>query len=170
MQRRGAFSPPSTTCGAVACRSCQTLDHMKPLLQTLGASLVVLIGADQLYTAANNRYVQHVGESLEESTSWLATSVGLEAAALVLCLLSFALAGAALVLLLPRNAHQVRIAFFVGAAYSAALYLFLPYLPLVRYDRPSWWLVLVASFPYVVPGLATSFGAWATLHLRPSSR
>ncbi len=27
MQRRGSFSPSSTTCGAVACRSCQTLGH-----------------------------------------------------------------------------------------------------------------------------------------------
>jgi hypothetical protein len=123
-----------------------------------------LLCADWLFSFANNQYLHHLAGFLGEPGS-LASAAQAEAGGLVLCALAFGFIGAAAAAALPRQLPRVRLVLLMGAAYSAFLYVLLPFLPAARYEQLPGWLLVLASFQYYAPAGGAAVGAWlATRH------
>lgn len=74
---------------------------------------------------------------------------------------AFLFAGIALAALAPKPfARSPVSAGLLGLLYSAALYLFLPFLPAARDTLSPWWLFAIACAPYYLPAVASTAGAF----------
>ena len=120
---------------------------------------LALLCADWLFSFSNNQYLHFLAGSPVEA-EFPASAAQAEAGGFVLCVLAFGIVGAAAAAALPRRLPRVRLVLLMGAAYSASLFVLLPFLPAARYEQLPGWLLVLASYPYYAPAVAATLGAW----------
>jgi hypothetical protein len=139
--------------------------NMLLILRTAVTFLVVLFCVDYLNTFIGNAASKHLLANIE--TSVFRGYGTLESVQLFGSAVVFAAGGAVLVATSPRTRFTVWLAALLGVCYSVALFLFLPFLPLARYDHTTWWLLALASSQYIVPVIAAVAGGLAVHHFLP---